>query len=86
MGGGFELPRGTDTPGVEELPQEGETSRVTLEGDGVPGADGQGQERDINSPSTRYTEGSSNTSRRENMSSRQEPAALLSTQRRTAEG
>ena len=30
--GGAELPRGTNTPGVEELPQGEETFGVTLEG------------------------------------------------------
>ena len=43
VGGGVELPRGTNTPGVEELPWGNQTSGVTLEGDKVPGEDGQGQ-------------------------------------------
>ena len=37
MGGGIELPGGTETPGVEGLPQGDETSVVTPKGDGVPG-------------------------------------------------
>ena len=35
--GGVESLRGTDTPGVEELPQGDKTSGVTLNGDGIPG-------------------------------------------------
>ena len=43
VGGGVESPRGTNTPGVEELPWGNQTSGVTIEGDKVPGEDGQGQ-------------------------------------------
>ena len=39
VGGGLDLPRGTNTPRVEELPRGGKISRVTLEADGVLGAD-----------------------------------------------
>ena len=43
VGGGVELPRGIDTPRVEEFPWEGETTKVTPEGDGVRGANERGQ-------------------------------------------
>ena len=52
VGGGVELPRGINTPRVEELPQGDETFKVTPEGDGVPGADGQGRGGDRKSPAT----------------------------------
>ena len=61
--------------GVEELLRGGKTSRVNLEGDGVPGADGRGQGGDGNSPATRDTKGSSNTSRGEDMLSGQDLTA-----------
>ena len=63
MGRGIKSPRGTNTPGVEELPHGDETSGVTLEGNGVPRADGQGRGGDGNSSATKDTEGSGNTSR-----------------------
>ena len=44
MGGGVKLPRGTDTPGVEELPRGYKISGVTIKGDGVPGTDNGGRE------------------------------------------
>ena len=50
--GGVELLQGIDTPGVEELPQGGKTSGVTLEGEGVPGEDGRAQGGDGNPPDT----------------------------------
>ena len=42
VGGGVKLPRGTNNPGVEELPWGDETSGGTLESEKVPGEDGQG--------------------------------------------
>ena len=50
VGRGIKSLRGTNTPGVEELPYGDETSGVTLEGNGVPRVDGQGQGGDGNSP------------------------------------
>ena len=85
VGGKVESPRGTNTPGVEELPQGDETSRVTPKGNIVPEAEGQGQVGDINSPANRDTEGSGNNSCGEEMAGGQEPAAPLSPQRGTAE-
>ena len=79
------MPRGTDTPGVEEFPWGEETSGVNLKGNGVPGADIQGRGGDGNSPATRDTEGSSNLSRGEEVASRQEPAAPPSPHRGTTE-
>ena len=58
---------------------------MTPEGDGVPGADRWGRGGDGNSPATRDTEGSRNTSRGEDMASGQEPAAPQSPQRDTSE-
>ena len=84
MGGGFKLSRGTDTPGVKELPWGDKTSRVTPEGNRVPGADRQWWVGDRNSPATQDTEGGGNTSCGEEMASGQEPAALQSPQRGTA--
>ena len=72
---GVELPRGTDTPGVEELPQGYKKSGVTPKGNGVPGAYGSGRRGDRKSPATQDTEGSSNTIRGEEMASGQEPVA-----------
>ena len=37
------MPRGIETPRVEELPRGDKKSGVTPEGDGVPGEDGKGQ-------------------------------------------
>ena len=42
VGGGVDSPKGTDTPGVEELPWGDETSGVSPEGDGVLGLDSRG--------------------------------------------
>ena len=67
MGGGFESPRGTDNPVVEDLPQGDENDGGTLEGDRVPGGDRMGRVGDRNSPATRNTKGSTNTSGREEM-------------------
>ena len=53
MGGVVELPRGIDTPRVEDLLWGDENSGVTTKGDGVPGADGRGRGGDRNSPATR---------------------------------
>ena len=75
VGGGVESPRGTDNPGVEELPRGDKTSGVTPEGNRVPGADGRGQGGDGNSPATRDTKGRSNTSRGEEMEIDQDLAA-----------
>ena len=51
------MPRGIDTTRVEGLPRGEETSKVTPEGNGMPGADEQGWGGDENSLSTRDTEG-----------------------------
>ena len=51
------MPRGIDTTRVEGLPRGEETSEVTPEGNGMPGADEQGWGGDENSLSTRDTEG-----------------------------
>ena len=57
MEGGVKSSRGTDNHGVEELPQEDETSRVIFEGNGVPGTDRRGQVGDGNSSATQYNKG-----------------------------
>ena len=71
-GGGVELPRGTKISRVEELPRGGGISGVNR----VPGTEGQGQGGDGNSPATQDNEGSSSTSRGEEMGSDQELAVL----------
>ena len=78
--------RGTNTHGVEDLPRGGKTSGVTLEGNRVPGADGQGRGGDENYSATRDTEGSTKTCRREEMESDMELASPPITLRNTAEG
>ena len=80
------MPRGTVNILVEELPQGDETSGMTLEGSGVPGADRRGRGGDGKSPSTQDTKGSRNTSRKEEMASGKEPAAPPSTNWGTSEG
>ena len=67
MRGGVELPRGTNTLGVEELPRGDKKSRVTPKGNGVPMTDEQCQEGDGNYQSTQDTEGSCIDSHREDM-------------------
>ena len=62
--GGVELPRGTNTPRVEELPGGG-GSGVIPEGNRVPREDERGQGRDGNSPATRDIEASGDDRRRE---------------------
>ena len=62
VGGGVELTRGTNTPGVEELPRGEETSGLTLEGDGVTGVERQEWGGERKPPATQDTEESSNTS------------------------
>ena len=57
VGGGVELPRGTGNPGVEEFSRGNKTSRVTIEGDGVLGTDGQGKGEDGKFSANRDTEG-----------------------------
>ena len=74
MGGGVELPRGT------------KNLRVTLEGNGVPGIDGQGRGGDKNASATWDTEGNTTTSRREEMVIGQEPAAPPSAPQGMEEG
>ena len=86
VGGGVESPRGTNTPRVEELPWGDENSGVTLEVDGVQGAEGQGRGWDGNPPATRDTKGSGDTSRGEEMASGQEPTAPQIPHRGKAEG
>ena len=85
MGGGFEFPRGTDTPGVEEFPRGVETSGGTLKGNRVPGADGWGKVGDGNSPAARDTEGTTATRHREYLAIGQEPEAPPSVTRGMAE-
>ena len=75
VGGVVKSPRGTNTPGVEELLRGDETSRVTLEGDGVPGTDRRGQGGYGNSPPTWDTKGSTGISCKEETDKEQEPAA-----------
>ena len=86
VGGGVESPRGTDNPGVEELPRGDKTSGVTPEGDVVPGADGRGQGGDGNSPATRDTEGRRNTRRGEEMEIDQDLSAPPIPQQGTEKG
>ena len=85
MVGLVESPRGTNTPRVEELPRGGETSRVTLEGDGVPGADRQGRGGYRKSSATQDIKSTTNTRRGEYMVSVQGPAVLPSATWGTAE-
>ena len=85
VGGEVRLPRDTNTPGVKEIPRQEKTSGVTLEGNGVPGADGLGWGVDRNSLATQDTKGSDNTSRREEMASSKEPKAPHIPQWGTAE-
>ena len=85
VGRGVKLPRGTDTHGVEELPRGNETSGVTLKGNGVPGMDGRGQGGNGNSSDSRDAKGNTTTSYREEMASRQDPAAAPSAMWGTAE-
>ena len=86
LGGGVQLPRGNDNPGVKELPQGDKTSRVTFEGNGVPEVDRQGQGGDRNYLATWDTEGATATRCRVNMVSGQEPVAPPSASRGTVEG
>ena len=83
---GVKLLRGTDAPGVEEFPREDETSGVTLEGNGVPGADVQGQGGDGNSFSAWDAKGTTATCRGEEMESKMNPGAPPITPQRMAEG
>ena len=46
VGGGVELPQGTNTPGVAELPQGDKNPRMITAGKGVPREDGWGREGD----------------------------------------
>ena len=55
VGGGVELPQGTDTPGVAELPWVDETPGVTTAGEGVPEEYGRWQGGNGNPPRTRAT-------------------------------
>ena len=75
VGGGVKLPRGINTPGVEEFPWWDETSRVTPEGDRVLGEYGRGQGGDGNSSTTRETEANGNSGSDEEMTIDPGPAA-----------
>ena len=86
VGGGVESPQGIDTPGMKEMPQGDETSRVTLKGDGVMGARRQGRGGNRNSPVTRDTKGTTATRRGEDITSEQEPVAPPIATQGTAEG
>ena len=83
--GGVELPRGIYTPGVEGYPQGEKNSRVTIEGNRVPGADRRGRGADKNSLATRDTEGGVATRQAVAMASGQGPAAALRLLRNGAE-
>ena len=72
--GVFESPKGINTPRVEELPREEENSRVAPEGDRVLGVDGRGGGGDENSPATRDTEASGDSSSGKEMASGPGPA------------
>ena len=72
---GFELPRGIDTPRVEELPRGNKTSGVTPKGDGFPGADGRGRGGGRNSPITLETEASRDSSSGKEMAIGMGPSA-----------
>ena len=85
VGGGVKSLRGTNNSGVDELPWGGETSGVTLEGEGVLGTDGRGRGGDGNSSAALDTKGSTTTSRGEEMASGQEPAAPPTALRGTAD-
>ena len=52
VGGGVELPQGTNNPGVNVLPPEDETPRVDTKGNGVMWEDGQGWGGHRNHPNT----------------------------------
>ena len=79
------MPKGTDNPGVEELPGK-KTSSVTLERNGVLGIDERGRGDGGNSSAIQDTKGNTEASRREEMASGQEPVAPPSTPWGTAEG
>ena len=55
VGGGVELPQGTDTPGVAEVPRGDKTPGLTIAGEGEPRKDRQGQGGDETPPTTRAT-------------------------------
>ena len=84
MGGGVESSQGIDTPGVDELPQGGETSGVPTKDEGVPGEDGQGRGVDRNLPTNRATEESGDSGGDEGMTRGPGTAVLLIPQRVTA--
>ena len=86
MGGGVKPPRGTNNPGVEEFPRGEKTFGVTLEGKRVLGTDRRGRGGDRKSSSTRDINENTATSRIEEMTSRQDPAAMSSAPRGTAYG
>ena len=79
------MPRGTNTPGVEDFSQGDKTSGVTPKGDGVAGPDRRGWGGDGKSPSTRDTEGSRNTRRGEEIASGKDLAAPQIPHQGTAE-
>ena len=77
------MPRGINTPGMEELTGGDETSGVTPEVDGVSGVDRKVQGGDVNSPAIQDIKASGDRSSGEGMASRLGPAARLNPQRGT---
>ena len=73
VGGGVESPSGINTPGVKELHRGDKTSRVTPEGDGVPGEDGRGRGGDENPPTTQETKERGDSGRDKEMTIRPGP-------------
>ena len=66
--------QGASTPWSGRVARGYETSRVTLDRDGILGEDGRGQGGDRNSPATRYTEASGDSSSDKEMASGLAPA------------
>ena len=86
VGGGVKLPRGINTPGVEELPRGDKTYGVTPEGDRVPGAEGRGRGGGRTSPTNRDTKASRDSSSGEEMAIGTGPAVPQRPQRGITEG
>ena len=84
VGGGVELPQGTNTPGVAELPLWDKTPGVTTTGKGIPREDGRGQGGDENPPTTRATGAQGNSDGEDESMGGLRMAAPLRPQRGTA--